>query len=594
MRTIKWAAVVLMIFALVSIVPGRSSAQQIQFKDVTPKKEYYEQVNYIAGLGIIKGYEVKGVTTFKPGNNLTRAQAAKMLVIAAKKQDIPTPSIKFKDVKAGTEQYDYVSRAVSLGYFKAGANGNFKPNENLKRGEMGNALAVAFNLSEKITTERPMMMTDISRDSGYAERINGLYYAGVTKGDAGKFLPNNFLTRSQFSLFLARAMDEKFALSVKLPEITARAYFAKITTDGDVLNVRSLPSVNGSVIHKLTSEEIVEVIGQSGDWLLILSDNGEGYINSRYTVEVGTETPPEVVPPIEPEEPQEPVEPSIPDDTDDTDDTDYTDDSNQEVPEVPEPPSSTTNLTGKVTVKSLNIRESASTESATIDTLTLGQTVEVLSIDGYWAEIYVNSQTGYVHKTYLKLLNQTDRPLENRIIVLDPGHGAHDPGASSNKVTEKSITLKVALLVEAKLKNAGANVIMTRSNDTYLTLEQRTELAKQNFAETFISIHVNSATSTSPKGTETYFDSSTNANFAESKALATLIQRNLVKNANMTDRGVKDERFYVIRNNNIASVLIELAFISNADDFKKLTSDSYLEIYAESIYQGLVQYYSAP
>ncbi|MEK5039771.1 N-acetylmuramoyl-L-alanine amidase [Sporosarcina sp. FSL K6-3457] len=590
MRTIKWAAVVLMIFALVSIVPGRSSAQQIQFKDVTPNKEYYEQVNYIAGLGIIKGYEENGVTTFKPGNNLTRAQAAKMLVIAAKKQDIPTPSIQFKDVKAGTEQYDYVSRAVSLGYFKVGANGNFKPNENLKRGEMGNALAVAFNLSEKITIERPMMMTDISKDYGYAERINGLYYAGVTKGDSGKFLPNNFLTRSQFSLFLARAMDDQFALSVTFPEQTSRTYFAKVTTTGgDVLNVRTLPSVDGSVIHKLNSGEIVEVVGQSGDWLLILFDNGEGYINSRYTIEVGTETPPEVKPPVEvvppvvePEEPLEPVEPSIPDDSDDA---------NQEVPELP---SHTANLTGKVTVKSLNIRESASTDSAVIDTLTLGQTVEVLSLEGYWAKIYVNSKTGYVHKTYLKLLNKADNPLKDRIIVLDPGHGAHDPGASNNKVTEKSITLKVALLVEDKLKNAGANVIMTRSNDTFLTLEERTEFAKKNYAETFVSIHVNSATSKSANGTETYFDSSLNANSAESKALATLIQKNLVKDANMTDRGVKDERFYVIRNTNVASVLIELAFISNADDFKKLTSDSFLEIYAESIYQGLVQYYSAP
>ncbi len=575
MRTIKWAAVVLMIFALVSIVPGRSSAQQIQFKDITPDKEYYEQVNYIAGLGIIKGYEVKGVTSFKPGNNLTRAQAAKMLVIATKNQDIPIPSIQFKDVKVGNEQYDYVSRAVSLGYFKAGTDGNFKPNENLKRGEMANALAIAFNLSEKITTERPMKMTDISKSYGYAERINGLYYAGVTQGSAGKFLPDSFLTRAQFSLFLARAMDKKFALPVKLPELTARAYFAKVTTTaGDVLNVRTLPSVDGSVIHKLNSGEIVEVIGQSDDWLLILFDNGEGYINSRYTVELGTETPPEIVPPVEP------IEPPVSDDSDDQ--------------ENPAPPSGTSNLTGKVTVKSLNIRESASTESPTIATLTLGQTVEVLSINGYWAEIYVNSKTGYVHKTYLKLLNKTARPLENRIIVLDAGHGAHDPGASSNKVTEKSIALKVAKLVEAKLKNAGANVLMTRSNDTYLTLEQRTEFAKKNYAETFVSIHVNSAASTSAKGTETYFDSSTNANSAESKALATLIQKNLVKNADMTNRGVKDERFYVIRNNNVASVLIELAFLSNADDFKKLTSDSFLEIYAESIYQGLVQYYSEP
>ena len=76
---------------------------------------------------------------------------------------------------------------------------------------------------------------------------------------------------------------------------------------------------------------------------------------------------------------------------------------------------------------------------------------------------------------------------------MDPGHGAHDPGASKNKVTEKTITLKVGNLVEAKLKKAGAKVIMTRSNDTFLSLEQRTDFAKKNYAETFVSIHVNSA-----------------------------------------------------------------------------------------------------
>jgi len=61
----------------------------------------------------------------------------------------------------------------------------------------------------------------------------------------------------------------------------------------------------------------------------------------------------------------------------------------------------------------------------------------------------------------------------------------------------------------------------------------------------------------------------------------------------MVDRGVKDNKFYVIKNNNVAAVLVELGFISNSDDFKKLSSSTYLEIYAEAIYQGLVQYYSA-
>lgn len=564
MKTIKWAAVVMMIFTLVSMVPGQSFAKT-QFTDVTTDKEYYEQVNYIADLDIIKGYLENGVSKFKPGNNLTRAQAAKMLVIAAKKQNIPAPSLQFKDVKPGTEQYEYISRAVSLGYFKAESNGSFKPNENLKRGEMGNALAVAFNLSEKISTEKPMMLTDM-KSHQYAERINGLYYAGVTKGDAGKFLPNDFLTRSQFSLFLARAMNDKYALPVKLPDQTSSTYFARVATSGETLNVRSLPSVDGNIVAQLNNKDIVEVVGKTGDWLLILLDDGEGYINGKYTVEAGTETPDDNV--VTPEKPTIPVE-------------------------KPSEPSVTGNLLGKVTVKSLNMRQAAGTSSPVIAALTLGQKVEVLSLDGSWAKIRVNSKTGFVSKTYLKLLNQTGNPLSNRIIILDPGHGAHDPGASKNKVSEKTITLKVGKLVEAKLKKAGAKVIMTRSNDTFLSLEQRTEFAKKNFAETFVSIHVNSAATTSAKGTETYFDSSSNANSVESKSLATYIQNNIVKRANMVNRGVKDNRFYVIKNNNIAAVLVELAFISNADDFKKLTSDAYLEIYAESIYQGLVQYYSA-
>ena len=552
MKTIKWAATIVIFFALVSIVPGHSSAQ-FQFTDVSKSDEHYKQVHYIADLGIINK-----VAKFNPNDNLTRAQAAKMLVIASKKQNIPTPSIKFKDLKPGTEQYKYASRAVSLGYFKTAADGSFKPNEKLKRAEMGNALAVAFNLSKNISADHPMMLTDMHTHA-YAKRINGLYYAGITQGDGGKFLPNNHLTRKHFALFVARALNDAYKLPVKSPDQTSSTYFAKVNTGGDTLNVRTQPSVNGSIIHKLKHGDIVEVVAQSGDWLLVLLDDDEGYINSRYTVDLGTEFP---------EAPTAPV--------------------------VPEKPEITSNLKGKVTVSSLNMREAPGTNSLVIDSLKKGQTVTVLSLDGNWAKVHINSKTGYVHKSYLKLVNQDSNPLKNRIIVIDAGHGAHDPGAAKSKVTEKSINLKVAKLVEGKLKKAGANVLLTRSTDKFLSLEERTNFAKKHYAEAFVSIHVNSASATSAKGSETYFDSSTNPNSAESKSLATYIQNNLVKKADMVNRGVKDNKFYVIRNNNIAAVLVELAFISNPDDFKKLTSDAYLEIYAEAIYQGLVQYYSAP
>lgn len=570
MKTFKWAAIALLFFALVSIVPGHSSAQ-FKFSDISPDKEYFDQVHYIAELGIVNKAD-----KFNPGNNLTRAHAAKMLVIASGKKDIPTPNVQFKDLKPGTEQYEFASRAVELGYFKKKADGSFGPNEKLKRDEMGYALSVAFNLSQNITVDRPLMLTDM-KDHPFAKEINGLYYGGVSQGDAGKFLPKDYLTRSQFALFVARALNDEYRLTVKLPEQTSRTYFAKVSTGGDNLNVRTHPAVTGDVVDRLKDGEIVEVIGQTGDWLLILINGNNGYIHSRYTVEVGSQAPSDDDD-VATEEPEEP-EVSEPEDTEPEEESDN--------------PSPTNGLVGKVTANVLNVRKSPDGTSAVVGKLSLNQKVEIESINGNWAKINLQSGSGYVHKNYLKLINQTGNPLKDRIIVIDAGHGGKDPGTLKNNLTEKEIVLKVSKLVEGKLKNAGAKVLTTRSSDAYLTLEQRTDYAKKHYAEAFVSIHVNSAGSTSAKGSEVYYDSSTNPNATESRLLANKIQENLVKGANMSDRGVKDQRFYVIRNNNVAAVLVELGFITNPDDFKKLSSEQYMELYAEAIYQGLVQYYAA-
>ncbi|MCM3711733.1 N-acetylmuramoyl-L-alanine amidase [Sporosarcina luteola] len=575
MKTFKWAAVALLFFALVSIVPGHSSAQ-FKFSDISPDKEYFDQVHYIAELGIVNKAD-----KFNPGNNLTRAHAAKMLVIASGNADMPTPKVQFKDLKPGTEQYKFASRAVELGYFKKKADGSFGPNEKLKRDEMGYALSVAFNLSQSPTVDKPLMLTDM-KDHPFAKEINGLYYGGVSQGDAGRFLPKDYLTRSQFALFVARALNDDYKLTVKLPEQTSRTYFAKVATGGDNLNVRTHPAVTGDVVTRLKDGEIVEVIGQTGDWLLVLIDGADGYIHSRYTVEVGTQAPSDDdVATDEPDEP-EVSEPEI------------TEPEVTEPEEEPNTPSPTTGLIGKVTTNVLNVRKSPDGTSAVVAKLSLNQKVNIESINGNWAKINLQSGPGYVHKNYLKLINQSGNVLKDRIIVIDAGHGGKDPGATSNKLSEKTVVLKVAKLVEAKLKNAGAKVLLTRSDDTFLSLEQRTAYAKKHYAETFVSIHVNAAGSSAAKGAEVFYDSSTNPNAKESKLLASKIQSNLVKNANMSDRGVKDQRFYVIRNNNVAAVLVELGFITNPDDFKKLSSEQYMELYAEAIYQGLVQYYAAP
>ncbi|MGD6875876.1 N-acetylmuramoyl-L-alanine amidase [Bacillus infantis] len=246
---------------------------------------------------------------------------------------------------------------------------------------------------------------------------------------------------------------------------------------------------------------------------------------------------------------------------------------------------------GKVTAASLNVRSSASASASIIGKVYKGNIVAVQDINGYWAKISFNNQTGYVHKTYLKLKNANGSVLKDRIIVIDAGHGGTDPGAVSGNLNEKSIVMEVAKRVNAKLLSQGAKVVMTRSGDTYPTLGDRVEISQKNYAEVFVSIHANAA-SAAAKGAETFYDTSKNDNGPESKELAAEIQKQIVALASMQDRGIKDNDFYVVRNQEIPSVLVELGFITNSQDAAKLASSQYQELYAEAIYRGIKNYYS--
>lgn len=553
MNRFKWAAASLLLLTLLVFTPLQSLAN-FKFSDVPADREYFKEVHYIAEKGI-----VNKTAEFNPKNNLRRAHVAKMLVIATGNENMPLKNMSINGLDSKSEQYKYANIALQKGFFPETNSAKFKPNEEIKRDEMAYALSAAFNLSEKVTAQKPLAMTDVANHK-YADRINGLYYAGITQGDNKKFLPNNKLTRSQFALFIARALDEKFALQVKLPDQQSSTSYVRVATgdDTDPLNVRSAPSESSAILGALKNGTVIEVTGSTGDWLKINYNGKTGYVHEYFTT-----------PNLEDPKPVEP----------------------KPEPPKPAPPAAASKVMGKVTTNNLNVRASGNASSATVGKLNKGQKVEVLSISGYWAKVRYGSTTGYVHKTYLKLLNQTGSPLKDRIIVVDAGHGGHDPGTGSKGYTEKAITLNVSKKLEAKLRNAGAKVLMTRSTDRYYSLEERTNFAKANYAEAFVAIHVNSA-GFSAKGAETYYDSSTNANAQESRDLAAFIQRNIVQKANMADRGVKDNRFYVIRNNNVAAVLVELGFLTNAQDFQKLTSEKYMEIYADAIYQGIYQYYS--
>ena len=169
-------------------------------------------------------------------------------------------------------------------------------------------------------------------------------------------------------------------------------------------------------------------------------------------------------------------------------------------------------------------------------------------------------------------------------IVIDPGHGGSDYGAIRDGINEKDITLDVSQRVAAVLKSRGYIVELTRNDDTYLSLEERVDLAEDAMPEIFISIHVNSAVAIEPNGIETHY-------YHEySKDLASVIHSKLIKNINAKDRGLFKSKFYVINHTTMPAVLVEMGFISNPDERKQLITEFRKQKTAKAIAEGIIEY----
>lgn len=187
-----------------------------------------------------------------------------------------------------------------------------------------------------------------------------------------------------------------------------------------------------------------------------------------------------------------------------------------------------------------------------------------------------------------------------KYVVIDAGHGGKDPGAKGTMEEktyyEKDINLSVATMVKEKLEANGIPVIMTRAGDTYPTLNERSDLANKKDAAMFVSIHVNSA-SNAPKanGIEVYYAKGNNNDYygTTSKAVATDVLKKMLDKTGAMSRGVKVESHLVTRTSLMPAVLVELGFISNADEIKKLTDKDYQQKLADGIVEGILGQYGA-
>lgn len=217
-----------------------------------------------------------------------------------------------------------------------------------------------------------------------------------------------------------------------------------------------------------------------------------------------------------------------------------------------------------------------------------------------------------------------------KTIVIDAGHGGKDPGAVGYRGTkEKDIALDVAKRLEKKLsKNLNVNIVMTRDEDIFLRLSERTKIANENNGSLFISIHTNAAEDRRASGFETFLigpnkneaavrvaarenavlelegisgQKLTNEDLikatiaqsafaSKSEQFASMVQGEIKKRVQSKDRGVKQAGFYVLMGASMPNVLVELGFISNPSEEKKLRSPQYRDQLATAIYRAVEQY----
>ena len=227
-------------------------------------------------------------------------------------------------------------------------------------------------------------------------------------------------------------------------------------------------------------------------------------------------------------------------------------------------------------------------------------------------------------------LSNEKQKWEFRTIVIDAGHGGKDPGAVGYRGTkEKDIALDVAKRLEKKLsKNLNVKIVMTRDEDIFLRLSERTKIANENNGSLFISIHTNAAEDRRASGFETFLigpnkneaavrvaarenavlelegisgQKLTNEDLikatiaqsafaSKSEQFASMVQGEIKKRVQSKDRGVKQAGFYVLMGASMPNVLVELGFISNPSEEKKLRSPQYRDQLATAIYRAVEQY----
>ncbi|GAB6891230.1 N-acetylmuramoyl-L-alanine amidase [Geobacillus stearothermophilus] len=342
----------------------------------------------------------------------------------------------------------------------------------------------------------------------------------------------------------------------------------------DRLRLRQEPSRDGRIIGHLAQGETVLVIGEEGGWKQVVTEDAIGWAAASYL--------------------------------------------------APAEARSISQQTGTVAADSLNVRAEPSLHAPRIGRLVRGEEVDIVEKKPGWYKIASSTGLGgWVSSTYVQVkggqanekeaevpqsagrsLPSIIAPSDSRLyadswtsgpvqalagktIVLDPGHGGKDGGAKSVAgVKEKELTLGTARLLKNKLQSYGARVVLTRSSDEYVPLSARVAAARLYQADAFISLHYDSAADPDASGITIYYYD----RFADYE-LAQSFQGLFRQLSALPFRGIAFGDYYVLRENEKPSVLLELGYLSNRSDAAVVATNGYQEAVTTAIVNAMRHYF---
>ncbi|MYL62941.1 SH3 domain-containing protein [Bacillus hwajinpoensis] len=305
-----------------------------------------------------------------------------------------------------------------------------------------------------------------------------------------------------------------------------------------LLNVREMPGTENRILSQLPSGSVVEEIKTENNWSFIRYENGQiGWVDTTYLQNTNKK-----------EE------------------------------------------TGFVTIlyHATNLRSGPALSNDVIKQASVQERYQIDGKEGEWYRILLDDgRSAYVADWVVSTASRltTSPKLKSaKTVVLDAGHGGFDSGALGITTLEKILTLKTTNTIAEKLKNAGVEVILTRDDDTFISLAQRTIISEQHQADAFVSIHFDSTVDPTANGTTTYY-------YEEADMpLASSIHAEIGDDTSLRDRGIRFGNYYVLRNNQQPSVLLELGFLSNPWEEQLVNKSTYQNNITNEISNGILAF----